>query len=229
MKEPKLTRLEMSGLLHALDLQNGLELENFLSKWNQHASVILPDFVKRFKRSSGAVTGLSTNDIVALGNLCELTTFKSTSIQNWIKRDIKGLIGHPELGKKYSIDQAVILLIVRDLKATYDFETIRKMLNRLFNTISDRTDDLISPVDYYEAYAVVLDKLLNEAFHFPPASDIEEKIELEAEIIRTAFPSIPDQNWTLIKPVLVLTVFSVLYSHLLSRAQAYQENHLDTL
>ncbi|AZB42518.1 DUF1836 domain-containing protein [Bacillus sp. FJAT-42376] len=227
MKELKLTRLEMSGLLHALDLQNGLELENFLSNWNRQASANLPEFVKRFKRSGGAVSGLSTNDIVALGNLCELTTFKSTSIQNWIKRDIKGLIGQPELGKKYSIDQAVILLIVRDLKSTYDFETIRKMLNRLFNTLSDRTDDLISPVDYYEAYAVVLDKLIHESFHFPPATDLEEKIEAEAEIVRTAFPSIPDSSWIRIKPVLVLTVFSVLYSHLLSKAQQYQETHLN--
>ncbi|MGD6817478.1 DUF1836 domain-containing protein [Metabacillus sp. 84] len=227
MNEPKLTRLEMSGLLHALDRQNGMELDNFLNTRNQHTSSLIPDFVKRYNRNRASASGLSTNDIVALGNLCELTAFKSTSIQNWIKRDVKELIGQPALGKKYSIDQAVILLIVRDLKSIYDFDTIRKMMNKLFNTLSDRTDDLISPVDYYEAYAVVLDKLINESFHFPPATDLEEKIEMEADIIRTAFTRIPQDSWIQIRPILVLTVFSVLYSHLLNRARQYQEHFLD--
>ncbi len=49
--------------------------------------------------------GLSTNEIVELGNLCELTSLKSTAIQNWVKRDIKDLIGHPELGKNIQLNR----------------------------------------------------------------------------------------------------------------------------
>ncbi|MTH54302.1 DUF1836 domain-containing protein [Bacillus mangrovi] len=224
MRELKLTRLELTSLLHAIDLKNKRELENLVSSWNRIPFTSLPDFINRALKSEGVLNGFSTNDIVSLGNLCELTSFKPTSIQNWIKRDVKDLIGPPESGKKYSLDQAVLLLIVRDLKSTYDFSTIREMLNRLFNTISDRADDLINPVDFYEAYSVVLDKLMCESFQFPPAADLERKIEMEAEIVRSAFPSLTDNAWEKIKPVLVLTVFSVLYSHLLTRAAQYKEN-----
>ena len=37
-------------------------------------------------------------------------------MQNWVKRDIKEMIGSPQKGKKYSIEQAALLFIVEDLK-----------------------------------------------------------------------------------------------------------------
>ena len=36
-------------------------------------------------------------------------------MQNWVKRDIKEMIGSPQK-KKYSIEQAALLFIVEDLK-----------------------------------------------------------------------------------------------------------------
>ncbi|MEC1239022.1 DUF1836 domain-containing protein, partial [Bacillus paralicheniformis] len=164
MKPFKLTRLEMAKLMYALKGQLDVSPLAILLRSADLApdepedNLDIPEFIVRYERKKPKTEhGLSTNEIVELGNLCELTSLKSTAIQNWIKRDIKDLMGHPELGKKYSIDQAVILLIVRDLKSVYDFETIRPILTTVFNTITDRSDDVVSPLRFYEGYARVLD------------------------------------------------------------------------
>ncbi len=131
----KLSRTDMVRLLYSLKGQGEHSpLDILVQSANMSAEkaanhLEIPEFLTRYERKKQKKEyGLSTNEIVELGNLCELTSLKSTAIQNWVKRDIKDLIGHPELGKKYSIEQAVILLIVRDLKSIYDFEHIRAIL-----------------------------------------------------------------------------------------------------
>lgn len=158
MEPFKLTRLEMAKLMYSLKGQLDISplaivlksADMTVDEAEHHIKI--PEFIIRYERKKQKTEhGLSTNEIVELGNLCELTSLKSTAIQNWIKRDIKDLMGHPELGKKYSIDQAVILLIVRDLKSVYDFETIRPILKMIFNTITDRSDDIVSPLRFMKA------------------------------------------------------------------------------
>ncbi|MRX73286.1 DUF1836 domain-containing protein [Bacillus lacus] len=228
MKALKLTRLQMVNLLYSL---KGIHEENPISllKYSvndptlnvlYHESV--PNFIRRYERKKTKKEyGLSTNEIVDLGNLCELTSFKSTAIQNWIKRDIKELIGQPELGKKYSIDQAAILLIVRDLKSVYDFESIRSILTSLFNTLSDRSDDLINPLKFYEAYATILEKINDLNVSSIRYKRIEENIEEEADSVRNTFPVLSDSQWEQVRGTLILVVLAVLSSHIQRRAHLY--------
>ena len=80
-------------------------------------------------------------------------------MQNWVKRDIKEMIGSPQKGKKYSIEQAALLFIVEDLKTALDFESIRKLLRLIVNDPADRSDDLINPVHLYGAYSSLFEEL----------------------------------------------------------------------
>ncbi|MFS0654384.1 DUF1836 domain-containing protein [Bacillus sp. 179-C3.3 HS] len=222
----KLTRMDMTRLLYSLKGEGDLtplQLLNLSVKndtHHQYDELKIPSFFEKLeRRKQKAEHGLSTNEIVELGNLCELTSLKSTAIQNWIKRDIKDMIGHPELGKKYSIDQVVILLIVRDLKSVFDFDAIRTILTALFNSITDRTDDIISPIRFYEAYARILDFIYHDT-HFPlKEMNLREMTEEQTDKLHEQFTELTRKQWDLIKGIISSTVFSVFTSHLQSTAQ----------
>jgi hypothetical protein len=222
----QLTRKQMTNLLYSLKGESNQSPSSILESAlgvSPSKEMQVPTFLLKpnKRRSHNQVYGLSTNEIVALANLCELTSLKSTSIQNWVKRDVKDLIGAPELGKKYSIEQAAMLLIVKDLKTVFDFEKIRKLLTVVFNTLSDRSDDLISPIIFYEIYATVLDSL--EALPSLTLNDktLENNIVQKINSIPKKFSELPAQQWEAIRNVLVITVLSVLASHLQTRAQVY--------
>ncbi|KKI93942.1 hypothetical protein WQ54_02545 [Bacillus sp. SA1-12] len=226
----QLTRKQMTKLLYSLKgVSNHLPSEIVKQAFGSTPinELEIPPFLIKTnkKRSINQEYGLSTNEIVALANLCELTSLKSTSIQNWIKRDVKELIGVPELGKKYSIDQAAMLLIVKDLKTVFEFEKIRKLLIVVFNTLSDRSDDLISPITFYEIYADVLD-----SFEALPSMSLnnqtlEKRIVDKINAMSRRFSELSDHQWLQIRSVLVITVLSVLASHLQTRAQVYLNDH----
>ncbi|GLF92399.1 hypothetical protein Saga11_36580 [Bacillus safensis] len=229
----KLTRIDMTRLLYSLKGEGDLtplQLLNLSVKndMDHHYDELkIPSFFEKLeRRKQKSEHGLSTNEIVELGNLCELTSLKSTAIQNWIKRDIKDMIGHPELGKKYSIDQVVILLIVRDLKSVFDFDTIRLILSALFNTITDRTDDIISPIRFYEAYAHILDFIYHHT-QFPlKETNLREMTEVQTDKLHEEFTELTKNQWNLIKGIISSTVFSVFTSHLQSTAQEMMFNTL---
>jgi hypothetical protein len=119
--------------------------------------------------------GLSINEIASLGNLLEFAMVTSTAIQNWVKRDIKELIGSPMHGKKYTIDQAAILFIVEDLKVVLDFDSIRKALTMVFNNPADRSDDIIDPVYFYKGYSDIFCQLYKQDLNEQLEVIIEEK------------------------------------------------------
>lgn len=229
----KLTRIDMTRLLYSLKGEGDLTPLQLLNlsvksdKEHEYDELKIPSFFEKLeRRKQKSEHGLSTNEIVELGNLCELTSLKSTAIQNWIKRDIKDMIGHPELGKKYSIDQVVILLIVRDLKSVFDFDSIRMILSALFNTITDRTDDIISPIRFYEAYAHVLDFIYHHT-HFPlKETNLREMTEEQTDKLHEEFTELTKPQWHLIKGIISSTVFSVFTSHLQSTAQEMMFNTL---
>ncbi|WP_273131211.1 DUF1836 domain-containing protein [Metabacillus sp. HB246100] len=220
----QLTRLQMTELLYSLkgDSMNSPyhTFQKFITiNFNEKE---MPSFIsKTSKKKQHKEYGLSTNEIVSLANLCELTSLKSTSIQNWIKRDIKELIGPPELGKKYSIDQAAMLLIVKDLKTSLDFEKIRNSLTIVFNTLSDRSDDLISPIAFYEIYAKAV-----SSFDILPALKIKDLtinqliVEKIDQVDKSSL-NLTDHQWKTIKPVLVIAVLSVIASHFQTLAHIY--------
>ncbi|KAA6453134.1 DUF1836 domain-containing protein [Bacillus swezeyi] len=231
MKPFKLTRLEMAKLMYALKGQLDISPLTILLRSANVSSdetendLDIPEFISRYERKKQKTEhGLSTNEIVELGNLCELTSLKSTAIQNWIKRDIKDLMGHPELGKKYSIDQAVILLIVRDLKSVYDFETIRPILKTVFNTITDRSDDVVSPLRFYEGYARVLDHVYRIKDYTLKESALEMIVIEQTEQLRTFYKELADPEWKKARDITAVTVLSVIASHIQTTAQAMIDN-----
>ncbi|WP_277714820.1 DUF1836 domain-containing protein [Bacillus atrophaeus] len=221
----KLTRTEMVKLLYALKGQGEtspllvlIKSANMtLEEAENH--LYIPEFLTRYERKKQKKEyGLSTNEIVELGNLCELTSLKSTAIQNWVKRDIKDLMGHPELGKKYSIEQVVILLIVRDLKSIYDFESIRAILKVVFNTITDRTDDIISPISYYESCALVLDFMHHQVSASLKEARLQPLVEKQTDLLRDRFKELNDTQWKKIRQIIAVTVLSVLSFHIQATA-----------
>ncbi|MBT2573627.1 DUF1836 domain-containing protein [Bacillus sp. ISL-51] len=224
----KLTRTDMVRLLYALQGQGDTSPLQILIKSAKSANMTLdeaenhlhiPEFLTRFERKKERREyGLSTNEIVELGNLCELTSLKSTAVQNWVKRDIKDLIGHPELGKKYSIEQAVILLIVRDLKSIYDFEHIRVILKIAFNTITDRSDDIISPISYYESCAQVIDYIHHKDSPPMKETSLQELVEQQTDKLRGRFKELGSGQWEKIKTIIAVTVLSVLTFHIQTTA-----------
>ncbi|CAM2884947.1 DUF1836 domain-containing protein [Paenibacillus sediminis] len=141
--------------------------------------ITVPSIVNKIMKMNSSQEGLSLNDIVALGNLIEFNEYAITSVQNWVKRDIRDILGTPKCGKKYSIDQAAVLLIVEDLKATLDFESIRKLLKVLFNNPNDDQDDLISPIDFYHFYATLIEEMKVQA-HNVKVKSMKKRLEQSA-------------------------------------------------
>lgn len=225
MTTAKLTRLEMAELLLSLKGKADVPpLPLFIkSMLSRKPASEPPDFIKRFS-SRDLPYGLSTNEIVELGNLCDVETLSSTSLQNWIKRDIRELIGPPQQGKKYSIDQAAILLTVKDLKIVYDFGTIRYLLTALFNTITDRSDDVISPVTYYHLYAQVLDAIRKDS-SFSPSEFSEQHILHVINCLKKE-NDLPDETWNHIEDILVLTILAAAAFHFHQRARFFLDQHL---
>ncbi|MEK4179663.1 DUF1836 domain-containing protein [Aeribacillus sp. FSL K6-1121] len=180
----------------------------------------IPGFIKKLsKQRDKGELGLSTNEIVILGNFCELTSLKSTSVQNWVKRDIKEIIGPPELGKKYSVEQAALLLIVKDLKTIFDFETVRSLLMKVFNTISDRNDDLISPLMFYKLYTDVLEQVKN--VEIDNNRQFEKKLFVQTKRLLQKQTSLSEAQSDSICHVTVAAVLAVLTYHFQTRAKAF--------
>ncbi|WP_410511379.1 DUF1836 domain-containing protein [Paenibacillus sp. BR2-3] len=173
MESFRLTRIEMSCLLlslagnsdrkplhilqdswtkfHQEEIQKGTSLPAFLS------TDIPPILQKIIKGRS--VKGLSIGEIASLGRLIEYSTFSVTAIQNWVKRDFKEYLGSPREGKKYSVNQAVLLFMIDDLKAALDFESIRQLFRLLFLKPERDDDDLIEPAQLYNAYAGLFEEI----------------------------------------------------------------------
>ncbi|MEF3301998.1 DUF1836 domain-containing protein [Paenibacillus sp. GYB003] len=169
-----LTRKQMAGLLlslkgetdktpiamlqeawakaHKTDVEHGKTLGAFVS-------TSLPPIFEKIIKMKQTGEGFSLTDIVALGNQIEYSHYSVTSMQNWVKRDFKDLIGPPRNGKKYSIDQTAVLFMIDDLKATLDFESIRKLLTLVLGDPQNDEDDLIGPLRLYAAYSSIFEEL----------------------------------------------------------------------
>lgn len=149
---------------HRQDIRSGKSFSAFIA-------TSLPPILEKMIKLDKREPGLSLNEIVALGNQIEHTHFSVTSVQNWVKREIKEWIGRPKLGKKYSIEQAAMLFLVEDLRATLDFESIRKLFTLIFRNPDNDDDDLISPIHLYAAYSSIFEELDPNNDHVVDAED----------------------------------------------------------
>jgi hypothetical protein len=243
MEAFKLTRRNMADLLYSLyestdhtplvvlqeawaaahkdEVESGKTLKAFIS-------TEMPSIFDKLFRTEKGEFGFSINEIVSLGNQIEFTNLTSSTVQNWVKRDVKELIGTPQLGRKYTIDQAAILFIVEDLKASLDFESIRKILTLVFNNPEDRTDDVINPVILYSAYASVFDKIHHHTSlrsgtreDASMNSFIERFIKEECQALLTSFEGISDENRDIVLNVMIVSALTVQSAYYQSIAKKY--------
>jgi len=168
-----LTRKEMACLLHALDGRSGQKplqvLQDIWARTHrrdlEHGTILpaflstaLPPIVEKLIKGN-ELKGLSLHEIALLGGMIEYSNLSLTSMQNWVKRDFKRFFGSPKIGKKYSLNQAAMLLIIDDLKSNLDFESIRKLFDILFNDPNDDSDDLVEPIELFGAYSSMFEEL----------------------------------------------------------------------
>jgi Domain of unknown function (DUF1836) len=209
-KNPKAVLLEAWKSGHLTNIY-GKKLEIFIE-------TDMPAIFEKIMRQNSPVPGFSVNEIVSLGNQIEYTNLSSTAVQNWVKREMRELVGTPQAGKKYTIDQTAILFIVEDLKSALDFGSIRKILTLLFNNPEDRTDDVIDPIIFYAGYAGIFEKvhpqkLVEGTAHF----QVEQEIRRESEAAVEGFTDLTGPQKELVSNVLttaVLTVLSAYYKTL---------------
>ncbi|MBD8067444.1 DUF1836 domain-containing protein [Bacillus sp. PS06] len=180
-----------------------------------HPTMLSPLLAKLTKFTPESA-GLSINEIASLGNHLEFAMVTSTAIQNWVKRDVKELIGSPLHGKKYSIDQAAILFIVEDLKAILDFDSIRKVLTMIFNNPVDRSDDIIDPVHFYKCYSDIFNDLYKQDMSHELETTIKEKA---SEMILGLH--IDNEHQEIVENILTISVLAIFSSCFQSKAKDY--------
>ncbi|REK76212.1 DUF1836 domain-containing protein [Paenibacillus paeoniae] len=136
-----LTRQDLAHVLRSLEERGGKKPSDILRHaWmrnesgTEHGNLTgspLPPIAEKLMRCSER-RGFSLHEIADLGHLLDFSTLSVTSMQNWVKRDFKLYFHCPHAGKKYSLDQTALLLMIDDLKANLDFETIRRLFAMLF-------------------------------------------------------------------------------------------------
>lgn len=159
--------------------------------------------------------GFTMSNIVWLGNQLESTNYTESALKNWVKREIKGYIGAPQVGRKYSVQQVAMLFIVKDLKVLLDFETIRKVLSSVFNNPVDREDDIISPIKYYESYAILYEKLIHNGLLS------EEQIKKEIVVFLEKEDGYSDVEKNKIFRALIVAILAVRTNYLKAWAKRY--------
>jgi hypothetical protein len=180
-----------------------------------------PIFGKLLKATTSSI-GFSINQVVELGNQIEFTHLTPTAVQNWVKREVKQLIGSPQLGKKYTVEQAATLFIVEDLKASLDFDSIGKILALLFNNPEDREDDVIDPLRFYHGYATIFEK----AYHQNLAEDnmhqnMDQFIQREALNLVETFEDLNAVQKDMVSKILLTASLSVLSAYYKSLTKKY--------
>jgi len=238
-----LTRKEMAELLLSLKgwnekkplkiLQEGWlrstkNSTNDGSTVNTLVSTYLPPIFDKILKETQIDIGLSLNEIVALGNQIENTSFSTTAVQNWVKRDIKEMIVSPQKGKKYSLEQTALLFLVEDLKSSLDFESIRRLLKLIINDPEDNEDDLINPIHLYATYSILFDELNRSGFHFSEkelnihtVTTMEKIIEVKAQNIVDSYSNINPQQREAIKNIIVIATLSVYTAYYQMLAKRY--------
>lgn len=232
----KLTRKNMADLLMALSGQISRSPQEILMEaWGTcDPSQGMPSILVKVLDSPIGNTGFSLNEIVSLGNQIEFTNFPQSTVQNWVKRDVRALIGSPLHGKKYTTTQAAMLFIVEDLKGSLDFESIRGVLTLVFNNIEDRHDDIINPIELYSAYASVFDRIHHHAL--PTATTagdtsvneaIDQFIQEECRSLLPAMQDVTEEDLTVVWHVLIVAAMTVQSAYYQATAKNYVKTALD--
>ncbi|RBW69193.1 DUF1836 domain-containing protein [Bacillus taeanensis] len=220
-KKPLTILQESWGKKHKKEIENGKSTSALIT------TALASIFEKIIKVEERDI-GFSLNEIVALGNQIENTNFSITALQNWVKRDIKEMVGSPQKGKKYSIEQAALLFMVEDLKTALDFESIRKLLRLIVNDPSDQDDDLINPVLLYASYSSLFEELNQfdsnldrELLSEGKLQAIEAVIKRKADQLVETFQGLNADQREAIRNAIVISVLSVHTAYFQMMAKRY--------
>lgn len=242
MEEFTLTRRQMADLLLALNGEKKESAVEVLRKawcskrqldpagdgWGAFVETSFPPVYERFMKSVRRPVGLSINEIASLGNAIEYSTFSTSAVQNWVKRDVRELIGSPKIGRKYTVEQAALLFLVEDLKSVLDFESIRRLLTLVFQDIDDRDDDLINPLHFYAVYSTLFDELdqnddevLDVDFRIRKNQAVEKLVQKKAdEYVRGRY-GLKDEAAQTVSRAVVIAVLGVQTAYFQSLARRF--------
>ncbi|OPA78551.1 hypothetical protein BVG16_11835 [Paenibacillus selenitireducens] len=198
-------------------------------------STSLPPIFEKMIKMSHRDPGFSLNEIIALGNQIEYSHYSITSVQNWVKRDFKDLIQSPAHGKKYSLDQAALIFMIDDLKATLDFESIRKLLAIVFlNPQAEEEANLngIRPLQIYTAYTSIFeeldqnnDQVLDLSGHESGKRNqdhiLENLIKQKADEYAAGLEQVSDREREAISNLIFIAMLSVQTSYFQSMAKRF--------
>ncbi|WP_018756573.1 DUF1836 domain-containing protein [Paenibacillus terrigena] len=225
-KSPLVILQQAWAKTHAAEKTSGKMLGAFVE-------TSLPPIFEKLIKMTARSTGFSLNEIIALGNQIEYSHYSITSVQNWVKRDFKDLISVPDHGKKYSIDQAALIFMIDDLKATLDFDSIRKLLTIVFGQgEAGNTRRPVSPLQIYTAYTSIFeqldknnDQVLDLSGHESGKRNqdhiLENLIKQKADEYAAGLNEISEKEREAISNLVFITMLSVQTSYFQSMAKRF--------
>ena len=95
------------------------------------------------------------SDGVMLTQIRDISGIDSSTLQNWTKR---GWVVNSKL-KKYDIDQVAHILLINMLRSCLQLDRIAWLLHYINGSVEDRSDDIITASDLYDAICQTLDYL----------------------------------------------------------------------
>ena len=115
------------------------------------------------KRSDlGGLTGkpflnqlFMVSDGVMLSQIRKIAGIDGSTLQNWTKR---GWVPNAQL-KRYGIDQVAHILLINLLRSCLQLDRIAWLLHYINGSVEDRSDDIITASDLYDAICTTLDYL----------------------------------------------------------------------
>lgn len=229
-----LTRRELAGVLRSLEGRGGEKPSDILRHaWLRHASgggrseprgmppgSQLPPIAEKLMRC-GDRRGFSLHEIADLGQMLEFSTLSVTSMQNWVKRDFKMFFHCPQAGKKYSLDQTAMLLMIDDLKANLDFESIRRLFAMLFCEGAGKPEGM-TPLMIFDCYTSLYQALdRRRLWDSMNEEQMEQAVWEEAAKSAEEASDLTDDQKAALHTMLFVAVISIQAARLQALARRY--------
>ncbi|MFF2886792.1 DUF1836 domain-containing protein [Paenibacillus sp. NPDC057967] len=233
-----LTRQELADVLRSLEEHGGKKPSDILRHaWTRNGQGVggnemrgmlpgspLPPIAEKLMRCKER-RGFSLHEIAELGHLLEFSTLSVTSMQNWVKRDFKIYFHPPQAGKKYSLDQTALLLMIDDLKANLDFESIRRLFAMLFSDCIAAGKpglDGLTPLSLFERYTSLYQALdRRKLWDSMNEEQLEQVVWEEAAKLAEAVSSLSVDQRAALHTVLFVAVISIQAARLQAMARRY--------
>jgi len=188
-------------------------------------SANIPSIIEKIIKLKPGSASFSINEIVSLGNQLEHNHTTQTTVQNWVKRDIRDLIGPPAHTKKYSVDQAALIFVIEDLRTIMgDLSSVQKMLSIVFSNPGGLREDWIRPVEFYAAYSSIFEDLDpddDQMLDIEEGSklDIKGAVEKKADQFAETLGHLSAEEKETLSDILVVATLSVQTSYFQSLAR----------